>query len=124
MKKPRREGAAGASDKLAGSSEVSTSQTPQSQSAADAVAVFAPWSGPRDRPVRLRLHRAQAAATARASRSKHGTARTLFWIAAQMAGARIFARIDADQLQDAIDNMSRLFLVAGYIERTEAPDEY
>ena len=92
--------------------------------AADAIAVFAPWAGPEDRPLRLRLHRAQASAQARASRSRHGNARTIYWLAAQLAGGRIFARLDAAELRDAIDNMSRLFLVAGWIERTEAPDEY
>jgi hypothetical protein len=86
------------------------------------VAVFAPWAGPTDRPLRLRLHRAQAAATARATRSKHGNARSLYWLAAQLAAERVFARIGTDELNETILNLGQLFMVAGWIERSEAPD--
>lgn len=92
------------------------------QPAMDAISVFAPWSGPEDRPLRMRLHRAGTAAVARATRSKHGNARQVFWLAAQMAQARTFARVDVDHLQDGIAAVSYLFLAANIIERTELPD--
>ncbi len=88
----------------------------------DPIAVFAPWSGPADRPLRQRLHRAGTMATARATRSKHGGARALFWQAAQAAQARTFARIDVAQLEDGIRLITYLFLAANIIERTETPD--
>lgn len=88
----------------------------------DAVGVFAPWAGADERALRVRIHRARDSATARATRCKHGEARTLYWVAAQMASARVFARMPNEELKDTIDNLARLFLVAGWIERTEAPD--
>lgn len=89
---------------------------------ADAVSVFAPWCGEAERALRIRVHRARDTATARATRCKHGNARTIYWLAAQMASARVFARMPAEDLNQAIDNLARLFLVAGWIERSEAPD--
>jgi hypothetical protein len=89
----------------------------------DAISVFAPWCGDDERALRIRIHRARDAATARATRSKHGGARALFWQAAQIASARVFARISEAELRETIDNLARLFLAAGWIERTERPDE-
>ena len=88
----------------------------------DAVSVFAPWCDETERGLRIRIHRARDSATARATRCKHGEARAIYWLAAQMASARVFARMPAESLKETIDNLSRLFLVAGWIERTEAPD--
>lgn len=90
---------------------------------ADAVGIFAPWCGDGERALRLRIHRARDVATARATRSKHGSARNLYWQASELASARVFARIPEDDLRETINNLARLFLVAGWIERTEAPDE-
>jgi len=88
----------------------------------DSVAALMPWSGPEDRPLRMRLHRAGIVAVARATRSKYGNARQIFWLAAQMAQARTFARVDVDHLQDGIAAVSYLFLAANIIERTELTD--
>ncbi len=96
-----------------------TSETQQS----DAVATFAPWAGGAERALRLRLHRARDTATARATRSQHGSARMIYWLAAQMAAAKVFARVPDEELTETIGQLARLFLVAGWIERTEAPDE-
>ena len=90
--------------------------------AMDAISVFAPWSGEAERALRIRIHRARDSATARATRCKHGDARSLFWIAAQLASARVFARMPDEELMETIDNLARLFLVAAWIERTDAPD--
>jgi hypothetical protein len=73
--------------------------------------------------LRLRIHKARDLATARASRSKHGDARLLYWLAAQRAGARVFARVDEDELRETIMELTRLFQTAGSIERRDAPDE-
>jgi hypothetical protein len=70
----------------------------------------------------MRIHRARDSATARATRSRHGDARTIYWIAAQLASARVFARASEESLKETIDNLASLFLVAGWIERAEAAD--
>lgn len=88
----------------------------------DPVAHFAPWAGEAERTLRLRIHQARDTATARATRSKHSDARTIYWLAAQMASARVFARMANEDLKEAIENLARLFLIAGWIERAEAPD--
>lgn len=89
---------------------------------ADPITLFAPWCDEGERSLRLRIHRARDVATARAARSTHGGARSLFWQAAQIASDRVFARISEPDLRETIDNLARLFVVAGWIERTEAPD--
>ena len=88
----------------------------------DAVSVFAPWCGETERGLRIRIHRARDSATARATRCKHAGARSIYWLAAQIAAARVFARMPNEDLKETIDNLARLFVVAGWIERTEAPD--
>lgn len=88
----------------------------------EAISVFAPWCGEAERALRVRIHRARDTATARATRCKHGDARMIYWLAAQLAAARVFARMPDGDLKETIDNLARLFLVAGWIERTDAPD--
>lgn len=89
---------------------------------ADSVGVFAPWCDEAERTLRNRIHKARDIATARATRCKHGDARVIYWLAAQTASTRVFARMPADDLRETIDNLARLFLVGGWIERVEAPD--
>ncbi len=93
-----------------------------SAAAIDAVSVFAPWSGEAERDLRLRIHRARDFATARAMRCKHSDARMIYWLAAQLAEERVFARLPNDDLMDTIKNLARLFLVAGWIERVNVAD--
>lgn len=89
-------------------------------SALDAITRFAPWAGEAERSLRIRIHRARDTATARATRCRHIDARTIYWIAADIASGRVFARMPNEHLQEAIQNLARLFLVAGWIERVEA----
>ncbi len=124
MKNPHAVQGAGASNGLASRHEVPSRTASQIQpTPADAISVFAPWAGPDDRPLRLRLHRAQTVATARATRSRHGRARILYWLAADLAGERTFARTSPDDLKDTLAALARLFLTAGWIERSEASDD-
>lgn len=88
----------------------------------DAVTLFAPWADDTERALRVRIHRARDVATARATRCKHGNARSIYWLAAQLATARVFARMPNEDLKETIDNLARLFLVAGWIESVELPD--
>ena len=88
----------------------------------DPITVFAPWCGPDERGLRIRIHRARDSATARATRCKHGNARTILWIAAHLAADRVFARMPNEDLKETLENLARLFLVAAWIERTEEPD--
>jgi NADH:ubiquinone oxidoreductase subunit C len=88
----------------------------------DAVGIFAPWCDEAERALRIRIHKARDGATAKATRCKHGNARTVYWLAAQTASDRVYARIPAEDLKETIENLARLFLVAHWIERSEAPD--
>lgn len=110
----------GASASLAGDTEASTPKPAQTQ--LHAVDVFAAWSEGDERTLRIRIHNARDIAQARACRSKHGRARTIYWLAAQMAADWVFKRAAVGDLKDVIDNLTRLFLVAGSTERMEAPD--
>ncbi len=89
----------------------------------DAIATFAPWASENERALRRRIHRAHGSAMARAQRSRHGRARAIFWLAAQMSGDWTFARAATEDLEDVLKTLSYLFLAAGAIERVEAPDE-
>lgn len=100
-----------------------TSKHVEAQLPVDPVSVFAPWAAGTERAMRLRMHRARDIAQARASRSKHPTARSIYWTAAQVASGWVFARAPQDDLSDILEALSRLFLVAGTLERLEAPDE-
>ncbi len=88
----------------------------------DPISAFAPWAGPEERALRLRLHKARDIAQSRACRSKHGGARSLYWMAAQMAGDWVFARSAPETLKDVLQALCRLFEVAGAFERLEARD--
>jgi hypothetical protein len=90
----------------------------------DAIALFAPWAGPDDRPLRLRIHKAWSTATARATRCRHRRARLLYGLAAEIAGDWVFLRAEVRELEDVLAAITRMFLTAGWIERCEAPDEY
>jgi muconolactone delta-isomerase len=87
------------------------------------VDIFAPWAGVEERALRVRMHRARDAAQARATRSRHGRARTLYWIAAQLASDWVFQRAQSEDLNDILATLSYLFLACGKIERVEAHDE-
>lgn len=99
-----------------------TRNPPEPQRQLDPIDVFAPWATEDEKGLLRRIQRAQAAAQARAARSKHGRARTLYWWASQFAADWTFQRAPVDELQDVIASLSRTFLVAGAVERLEAPD--
>lgn len=88
----------------------------------DGVDLFAPWAGEEERALRVRIHRARDTAQARAGRSKHGRARTVYWLATQFAGDWVFQRAPIGDLAEVIKGLTWLFLYASLIERIEAPD--
>ena len=90
----------------------------------DAISVFAPWAGPEDRPLRLRLHKAQTCALAKLTRCNHRRARLMYGLASELAGDWVFLRAAPEELSDVLAAITRLFLSAGWVERTEAPDAY
>jgi hypothetical protein len=55
-------------------------------------------------------------------RCKHGNARTIWWLTTDLASSWWLARVPNEALQETIDNLARLFMVAGWIERVEFPD--
>lgn len=110
----------GASASLVSDTEASTPKAADTQS--HAVDIFAPWAGEDERALRIRIHHARDLAQARACRSKHGRARTAYWIACQLGGDWVFQRASVDQLQEIIKGLTWLFLFASLIERVEASD--
>jgi hypothetical protein len=88
------------------------------------VDIFAPACKGEDRELRLRLHKARDIATARATRCKHGSARVVYWLAADIASAWVFRRgVALADMQEVRATLARLFMAATSIERLEAPDE-
>ena len=88
----------------------------------DPVAVFAPWAAGEERALRVRIHKARDKATALAMRSEHRNARHLYWLAVEVAGSRVFARVTEDELRETLKAVSWAFLLAGWIEARDAPD--
>jgi len=114
---------AGASNRPATEEEFSEPKTAASQTTlANSVSTFAPWCDETELGLRIRVHRARDSATARATRCKHAGARDLYWLAAQLASERVFARMSNEELKETIDNLARLFLTAGWIERADTRD--
>lgn len=116
-------GQAGASDRLARRSNEATSLEQAEPQRLDPIVVFAPWAAEGEKALRRRIHRAQGAATARATRSRHGRARQIYWLAAALASDWTFQRAPITDLSEILAALARLFLTAGVIERLEAPDE-
>ena len=76
-----------------------------------------------ERKLRLRLHKARDVAGRRAEQSQTGPgARAIYLLAADAAGAWIFRAARIDQLQDAIELVTRLFQAAAPADRLEASD--
>jgi hypothetical protein len=88
-----------------------------------AVDVFAEWANDRERPLRVRIYNARDKLTARANRSKHGRARSLYRWGADLAADWVFCRAEVSDLEDVLAALSRTFLTAQLIERIEAPDD-
>lgn len=121
MENPRGQGGqAGASVSLAGDSGSSTSESSETQ--LHAVDVFADWTSDAERPLRIRIYRARDRMTARANRSKHRRAQSIYRLGSDVAGDWAFWPADVDALQEVLENLSRIFMVAQAIERLEAPD--
>jgi hypothetical protein len=87
------------------------------------VEIFAPWAGPEEQGLHERLRRARDVALVRARRSPQTLARTLFWVAAQLASDWVYRRTPVDDLNEVLAGLTRLFLTAGMIERLEDLDE-
>lgn len=87
------------------------------------VQIFAPWAGPEEQSLHERLRRARDVALVRARRSPQTLARTLFWVAAQLADDRVWRPTPVDDLTEILAGLNRLFLTAGMIERLGTPDE-
>ncbi len=117
MRNPRK---AGASKSLAGDNEASSPKISNTQ--LHAVDVFAAWTSDAERPLRIRIYRARDRMIARANRSRHGRARTIYWLGSQMAADWAFWRATTDDLQEVLATLSRIFLIAQSIERLERPD--
>lgn len=88
----------------------------------DPIHTFLPGRTESEYALRRRIHRAQGATAARAARSQHGRARTILWIASQLAADWTFQGAPEADLADILRAVTNLTLAANAIERIEAPD--
>lgn len=88
----------------------------------DPVRTFLPGRPESEYALRRRIHHAQAATAARATRSKHGRARMILWAASQLAADWQFHGAPEGDLAEVIRAVTHLTLAANVIERLEAPD--
>lgn len=83
----------------------------------DPVAAFMPWVEENERQLRRRVLRCQQTASTGAINCTSDRARTLYWIACDIAAETAFAPASQDHLRDVIANIARLFMAAGAIEQ-------
>jgi hypothetical protein len=89
----------------------------------DAVAVFAPWAGPEERALRVRIHKAQTIALKRAALERNSRARSLYYVAAELAAAWVYHRVDdVGLLQRVLWALCQMFMAAGHIVVVEGAD--
>jgi hypothetical protein len=87
------------------------------------VDVFAPWAGVEERALRLRIHRAQTIASARASHELNARARTLYYEAGSLATAWVFHRVDdLGDVERILRALNQLFLAADNVAQVEGAD--
>lgn len=85
---------------------------------------FAPWAGERERAFRLRIREAQTIALKRGSFVKQRRARELYYIAAEIAAAWQFQRVDdVEVLERVLWALSAIFMAASHIRVIEPADE-
>ena len=118
MRNPHAEGA-GASNGLAGHVEDPTRNHSKVQPKLDPIDAFVPGASDDEKALRRRVHGVQGAATARASHSPSGKARTLFWQAAQAAAEWTFAPASKDQLRDVLRACSQMLCAGNIFEMLE-----
>ena len=91
----------------------------ESQPALDPINALRPWGTPEEKALRRRLHKAWSIGAARATSAQSGSARSIFWLAAQTASDWTFAPRSEADLKEMADCLVRLFLCAGAFERLE-----
>lgn len=96
--------------------------TDASTSGLDPIVTFLPGRTEVEYALRRRIHRAQGASTSRATRSCHWRARSILWIAAQLAADWQFKGASEQHLREIITALTQLTLAANIIERLETPD--
>lgn len=88
-----------------------------------AVDVFAPWATDEERRLRRRIHNAGTIATARATREPNGSARSLYYTAAELAYRWVFRRVEkAGDLERILWGLNQIFLAADHVIQVEGPD--
>jgi hypothetical protein len=89
----------------------------------DAVAVFAPWAGAEERALRVRIHKAQTIALKRAALERNGRGRSLYYVAAELAAAWVYQRVDDRALLERVLwALCQIFMAAGHIVVVEGAD--
>jgi hypothetical protein len=84
------------------------------------VDVFAPWAGEKERALRLRIHKAQSVAAARAAREPNSRVRALYYLAAELALDWVFHRVDdLGDLERILRALAQLFIAADNIFQLE-----
>lgn len=82
----------------------------------DPVAAFMPWVEEDERQLRRRVLKCQQISSTRATSATSDRARTLYWIACDIAAETAFAPAKPDHLKDVLATLARMFMAAGAIE--------
>ena len=87
----------------------------------DPIEALRPWGTPEEKALRRRLHKAWALGAAKATNTKSGAGRQLYWLTAQVASDWTFAPRSEADLKEMADCLVRLFMCANVFERLEGP---
>jgi hypothetical protein len=84
---------------------------------ADPLRAFIPGCDHDERKLRNRLLRARDIATSRVCNLENADARELYWMAIRTVTEWVYRPAKPDELQDALNHCTRLFMCAGFAER-------
>lgn len=82
----------------------------------DPLASFMPWIEEDERQLRRRVLRCQQMSSSSARNATSDRARTIYWIACDIAAETAFAPATTDHLKDILATLARMFMAAGSIE--------
>ena len=81
---------------------------------------FRPWETPEQNAARDRLFKCQRIAASRATNTASDGARTIFWLACDLASRRASANASVERMMSDRDCLVRLFMAANAIESLES----
>ena len=83
-----------------------------------------PWISDDEHALRMRLFKARDLSALKAVAAEgHDRSRYLYWMVNELANEWLLSPAGKDDLRDLADTLVRLFMVAGALQRLEAPCE-